>query len=117
MCPANGELENGDPEAPVDFLCHVAHLRAKAMGIPVPSALLTAVPYVLTIIVITIFAGTASYPAAMNQPYLRRAKRAPLSTAGVSADSDVAAPVTASSQSATDRIAVSALQTSKGTRP
>jgi radical SAM protein with 4Fe4S-binding SPASM domain len=36
MCPANGELENGDPESPVDFLCHVAHLRAKAMGIPVP---------------------------------------------------------------------------------
>jgi len=36
MCPASGELENGDPEAPVDFLCHVAHLRARAMGIPVP---------------------------------------------------------------------------------
>lgn len=30
MCPANGELENGDPEAPVDFLCRVAHLRAYA---------------------------------------------------------------------------------------
>lgn len=37
MCPANGELENGDPEAPVDFLCHVAHLRAKTMGIAVPA--------------------------------------------------------------------------------
>ena len=36
MCPANGELENRDPEEPVDFLCHVAHLRAKAMDIPVP---------------------------------------------------------------------------------
>jgi radical SAM protein with 4Fe4S-binding SPASM domain len=36
MCPANGELENGDPEAPVDFLCHVAHLRARALEIPVP---------------------------------------------------------------------------------
>ncbi len=24
MCPANGELENKDPEKPVDFLCHVA---------------------------------------------------------------------------------------------
>lgn len=36
MCPANGELENGDPESPVEFLCHVAHLRAKAMDIPVP---------------------------------------------------------------------------------
>lgn len=36
MCPANGELENGDPEKPVDFLCHVAHLRAHAFGIDVP---------------------------------------------------------------------------------
>lgn len=36
MCPANGELENGDPEAPVDFLCHVAHLRAHAFDITVP---------------------------------------------------------------------------------
>ena len=36
MCPANGELENGDPEAPVDFLCHVAHLRAEAFEIDVP---------------------------------------------------------------------------------
>ena len=35
MCPANGELENGDPEAPVDFLCQVAHLRAHAFGLPV----------------------------------------------------------------------------------
>ena len=30
MCPANGELENGDAEEPVDFLCQVAHLRAYA---------------------------------------------------------------------------------------
>jgi radical SAM protein with 4Fe4S-binding SPASM domain len=36
MCPANGELENGDPEAPVDFLCQVAHLRAQALGLTVP---------------------------------------------------------------------------------
>jgi radical SAM protein with 4Fe4S-binding SPASM domain len=36
MCPANGELENGDPEAPVDWLCRVAHLRARALDIPVP---------------------------------------------------------------------------------
>jgi radical SAM protein with 4Fe4S-binding SPASM domain len=35
MCPANGELENGDPEAPVDFLCRVAHIRAHAMGLPI----------------------------------------------------------------------------------
>jgi radical SAM protein with 4Fe4S-binding SPASM domain len=33
MCPANGELENGDPEAPVDFLCRVAHLRAYTFGL------------------------------------------------------------------------------------
>lgn len=36
MCPANGELENGDPESPVDFLCEVAHLRAMALGFEVP---------------------------------------------------------------------------------
>lgn len=36
MCPANGELENGDAEAPVEFLCEVAHLRALALGIPIP---------------------------------------------------------------------------------
>jgi radical SAM protein with 4Fe4S-binding SPASM domain len=36
MCPANAELECADPEAPVDFLCQVAHLRAYALGLPVP---------------------------------------------------------------------------------
>jgi len=36
MCPAQGELENGDPESPVDFLCQVAHLRAQALGLAVP---------------------------------------------------------------------------------
>lgn len=36
MCPANGELENGDPESPVDFLCRVAHLRAYTFGLAVP---------------------------------------------------------------------------------
>jgi radical SAM protein with 4Fe4S-binding SPASM domain len=36
MCPANAHLENGDAEEPVDFLCHVAHLRAAAMDIPTP---------------------------------------------------------------------------------
>lgn len=35
MCAANGELENGDPEAPVDWLCHVAHLRAMTYDVPV----------------------------------------------------------------------------------
>jgi radical SAM protein with 4Fe4S-binding SPASM domain len=36
MCPANGELENGDPESPVEFLCEVAHLRAMSLGLQVP---------------------------------------------------------------------------------
>jgi radical SAM protein with 4Fe4S-binding SPASM domain len=36
MCPANAELEGGDPESPVDFLCEVAHLRSHVMGLPVP---------------------------------------------------------------------------------
>jgi radical SAM protein with 4Fe4S-binding SPASM domain len=35
MCPANGELENGDPESPVDFLCQVSHLRAHTLGFPI----------------------------------------------------------------------------------
>jgi radical SAM protein with 4Fe4S-binding SPASM domain len=35
MCPANGELENENPEMPVDFLCQVAHLRAYALSLPV----------------------------------------------------------------------------------
>jgi radical SAM protein with 4Fe4S-binding SPASM domain len=37
MCPANGEMENGDRESPVAFLCHVAHLRAMAVGVEVPA--------------------------------------------------------------------------------
>jgi radical SAM protein with 4Fe4S-binding SPASM domain len=37
MCPANGELENGDRESPVEFLCHVAHLRAAAIGSEIPA--------------------------------------------------------------------------------
>jgi radical SAM protein with 4Fe4S-binding SPASM domain len=35
MCPANGVLERGDAEEPVDFLCQVAHLRAYAFEIPI----------------------------------------------------------------------------------
>jgi len=35
MCPANGELEKGDPEKPVDFFCRVAHLRAHTLGLTV----------------------------------------------------------------------------------
>lgn len=37
MCPANAELEGGDPEKPVEFLCHVAHLRALTFGWPIPA--------------------------------------------------------------------------------
>jgi len=37
MCPANGEMENGDRESPVEFLCHIAHLRAATIGVDVPS--------------------------------------------------------------------------------
>ena len=36
MCAANGELENGDAESPVEFLCKVAHLRAYTLGIEPP---------------------------------------------------------------------------------
>ena len=36
MCPANGELENGDRESPVAFLCNVAHLRAAVIGVEIP---------------------------------------------------------------------------------
>jgi len=36
MCPANGELESGDAEEPVEFLCQVAHLRAEALGVAAP---------------------------------------------------------------------------------
>jgi radical SAM protein with 4Fe4S-binding SPASM domain len=37
MCPANGEMENGDRESPVEFLCHVAHLRAATVGVDIPA--------------------------------------------------------------------------------
>ena len=36
MCPANGELENGDRESPVSFLCNVAHLCAAVIGAEIP---------------------------------------------------------------------------------
>jgi radical SAM protein with 4Fe4S-binding SPASM domain len=36
MCPANGEMENGDIESPVEFLCHIAHLRAAVIGTKTP---------------------------------------------------------------------------------
>ena len=37
MCPATAELESGDPEAPIDFFCHIAHLRAYTLDWPVPA--------------------------------------------------------------------------------
>jgi len=36
-CPATAELETGDPESAVEFLCEVAHLRALAVGAAVPA--------------------------------------------------------------------------------
>ena len=36
MCPANSELEGREAEAPVDFLCEVAHLRAHILGLNLP---------------------------------------------------------------------------------
>jgi len=37
MCPANGEMENGDKESPVEFLCQIAHLRAAVLESKVPA--------------------------------------------------------------------------------
>jgi len=37
MCPANGEMETGDRESPVSFLCQVAHLRAVFLGVEIPA--------------------------------------------------------------------------------
>jgi radical SAM protein with 4Fe4S-binding SPASM domain len=36
MCPAFGELENGDAENVVEFLCEVAHLRAMSLDCEIP---------------------------------------------------------------------------------
>jgi len=36
MCPAFGELESGDAEGTVEFLCEVAHLRAMSLGCEIP---------------------------------------------------------------------------------
>lgn len=52
-------------------------LRLQAIGVAIPNALLIAVPYLLTIVVIAAFAGTAAYPAAMNQVYRRRNRSIP----------------------------------------
>jgi radical SAM protein with 4Fe4S-binding SPASM domain len=35
MCPANSELECREAETPVDFLCHVGHLRAHVLGMEI----------------------------------------------------------------------------------
>jgi len=36
-CAATSELEHGDPEAPVEFFCEVAHLRARVVGLTPPA--------------------------------------------------------------------------------
>lgn len=33
QCPGWGIIEHGDPEAPVDYLCRIAYLRAEALGL------------------------------------------------------------------------------------
>jgi radical SAM protein with 4Fe4S-binding SPASM domain len=33
MCAACGELENGDPESPVEYICAVTRERARALGL------------------------------------------------------------------------------------
>jgi len=59
-------------------------LRMQAIGVAIPHAVLSAVPYILTIVVIAAFAGKASYPAAINTPYPRRsAAKRPISEAAV----------------------------------
>jgi radical SAM protein with 4Fe4S-binding SPASM domain len=36
-CAATSELEHGDPEAPVEFFCEVAHLRSHVVGLTPPA--------------------------------------------------------------------------------
>jgi simple sugar transport system permease protein len=50
-------------------------LRLQSTGIPVPHEILLALPYLLTIVVVALFAGTAAYPSAINTHYLRRGRR------------------------------------------
>ncbi len=33
QCPGTAQIENGDQEAPVEYLCQIAHMRAEAFGI------------------------------------------------------------------------------------
>jgi general nucleoside transport system permease protein len=46
-------------------------LRLQSTGVHIPHEILLAFPYLVTIIVVALFAGTAAYPAAINTPYLR----------------------------------------------
>jgi ABC-type uncharacterized transport system permease subunit len=46
-------------------------LRLQAIGAPVPHELLLATPYLLTIVAISLTAGKANYPGAINVPYPR----------------------------------------------
>jgi general nucleoside transport system permease protein len=47
-------------------------LRLQISGMGLPNQLLPGLPYLLTIVVVVFVAGRAGYPAAINQPYLRR---------------------------------------------
>jgi simple sugar transport system permease protein len=46
-------------------------LRLQAEGIPLPYEVLLALPYVLTIVAITVAGRNAAYPAALIKPYRR----------------------------------------------
>jgi radical SAM protein with 4Fe4S-binding SPASM domain len=37
QCPGWAQIEYGDQERPIDFLCQIAHLRARALGLGQPS--------------------------------------------------------------------------------
>jgi radical SAM protein with 4Fe4S-binding SPASM domain len=39
QCPGWGQIENGDPESPVEYLCQIAHLRAKVFKTDMSGAL------------------------------------------------------------------------------
>ena len=64
-------------------------LRLQALGANVPYELLLGLPYLLTIIVLALSAGRATYPAAINQPYPRR--RAQSRRSSTASDSRLAA--------------------------
>jgi simple sugar transport system permease protein len=51
-------------------------LRLQVMGVGISDQILIGLPYLLTIIVVSLAAGRAGYPAAINQPYMPHRQRA-----------------------------------------